>query len=277
MGKTSILRLLSGLAIAGVLLGAGCDGEDEPTRTTSEEQDLVGGSAESRWRAVGYVAAAGNDQVLCGATLIAPNVAVTAAHCLHRSRELPLDFGVGEVEDGERTAIRSYTVHPDAHLEAEGNIDLVHALLLYDLAYMILDQPVAGVEPARLSTVKPKHREQVQLVAYGPLGDDTVARKGVRGRVVLNAELASDTIVEIAPRDGGAVCHRDGDEGHAAVAPGADGAPVLIGIYVGSVTQAFSDCRKYLQYLNGYEATFGYLDFYRAGIAAGAAALDTDP
>lgn len=173
----------------------------------------MGGSAESRWRAVGYIAAAGDDQVLCGATLIAPNVAVTAAHCLYRSRELPLDFGVGEVEDGERTAIRSYTVHPDAQLEAEGSIDLVHSLLLYDLAYLILDQPVEG----------------------------------------------------------------DGDEGHAAVGSGADGAPVLIGIYVGSVTQAFSDCRKYLQYLNGYEATFGYLDFYREGIAAGAAALDADP
>src|SRR5688500_11564014 len=117
MGKTSNLRLLTGLAMAGMLVGAGCEDESEPTQTTSEEQDLVGGSAESRWRAVGYIAAAGEDDVLCGGTLIASNVAVTAAHCLYRSRELPLDFGVGEVEDGERVAIRSYTVHPDAHLE----------------------------------------------------------------------------------------------------------------------------------------------------------------
>ena len=63
----------------------------------------------------------------------------------------------------------------------------------------------------------------------------------------------------------------------AAVAPDAAGAPVLVGVYVGSVTQALSDCRKYLQYLNGYEAPFGHLAFYEEGIAAGVAALDAEP
>jgi phosphohistidine swiveling domain-containing protein len=260
--------------LAASLAAASCDAEEEPsTQSTSDEQDLVGGSAESRFRAVGYISATGSDDVLCGATLIARNVAVTAAHCVDRSRDEQLQFGVGEVGDRVRYGVASIHVHPDAHLESQGDIDLVHTLLLYDLAYLLLDEPVADVEPARLSTAKPKHGQEVQLVAYGPLANDSVRRKGVRGRVVLNANLAGDTIVEIAPRDGGAVCHRDGDEGHAAVLAGDGGVPVLVGVYVGSVTQSFSDCRKYLQYLNGYEATFGYLAFYQEGIDAGAAKL----
>ena len=267
-----VSALFAALAIGSI----GC-GDGAPASGASEEQDLVGGTAESRYRAVGYLAARDSEDVLCGATLIAPNVVVTAAHCVYRSRDLALEFGVGEVEDGARYPVASIHYHPDAHLESQGSIDLVHTLLLFDLAYLILDEAVPDVLPASLSTVKPRHGEAVQLVAYGPLGDDATRRKGVRGRVVLNADLASDTIVEIAPRDGGAVCHADGDEGHAAVAPTPQDAPVLVGVYVGSVTQSFSDCRKYLQYLNGYEASFGYLAFYEEGIAAGAAALDPEP
>jgi hypothetical protein len=145
--------------------------------------------------------------------------------------------------------------------------------LLFDLAYVLLEEPVEDVVPAALSTKRPRHGEDVQLVAYGPLGDDEARRKGVRGTIVLNVNLAGDSIVEVAPRDGGAVCHADGDEGHAAVVPDAQGNPVLVGIYVGSVTQSFTDCRKYLQFLNGYEATFGHLAFYEEGIAAGEALL----
>lgn len=275
MTKTGTFVLLAG--VLGALVGGCGGGDDDGTpASSSEEQNLVGGSAESRWRAVGYVAEAGTDEVLCGATLVASNVIVTAAHCIDRSKGLDLEFGVGETKERVRTKIRSYTVHPDAHLEADGDIDLVHTLLLYDVAYAILDAPVEGVVPARLAKSKPRHGDKVQLVAYGALGNDSVRRKGVAGSVLLNAKLASDTIVEIVPRDGGAVCQREGDEGHAAVVGDASGTPTLVGIYVGSVTQSFTDCRRYLQYLNGYEATFGYAGFYEEGIAEGEAALRED-
>lgn len=260
--------------LASLLAVAACD----ETTSTSDEQDLVGGKPESRWRAVGYLAAEGEEDVVCGATLIAPNVAVTAAHCFVREQELAeqagttLEFGVGEADEGLRYAIRSFTVHPEAHLEAEGDFDAIHALRLYDLAYVILEESVEGVEPAALATAKPKHGEAVTLVAYGPLSTGAVRRKGVDGAVVLNAKLLEDAIVEIRPKSGGAVCHRDGDEGHAAIQPGADGRPVLVGVYVGSVTQSFTDCKKYLQFLNGYEATFGFIPFYEDAIAAGEAA-----
>jgi hypothetical protein len=163
--------------------------------------------------------------------------------------------------------------HPNAHLENVGGIDLVHALLLHDVAYLVLAAPVPGVAPIALSASEPGDDEGVQLVGYGAGANGGKVRKGANGRVVLNVQLGSDTIVEIRPLKGAAICHQDGDEGHPALAVDAHGTPALLGIYVGSVTGSFSNCRRYLQYLNGYEATFGYLDFYREGIKRGQARL----
>lgn len=274
------INSLVGLGLCALAVCLALPGCEDDVSSTSDEQNLVGGKPESRYRAVGYVAAQGEEDVLCGATLIAPNVVMTAAHCVAREGALvedaggKLEFGVGEIDEGLRTAVRSIHPHPEAHLDAEGDFDPIHALRLYDLAYLILEQPVDGVDPAVLSTTKPKHGEAVTLVAYGPLSSGSVRRKGVDGSVVLNAKLMEDSIVEIRPKGGGAVCHRDGDEGHAAIKPGDDGRPVLVGVYVGSVTQSFTDCKKYLQFLNGYEATFGFIPFYEDAIAAGKAATD---
>lgn len=257
-------------AVVASALVSGC-GTDA---VTGDEQNLIGGKAESRYLAVGYLAVAGEDDIACGATLIAPNVVVTAAHCAYRVKDEALEFGVGEVDDQERYAVRSVVNHPEAHLEAEGSWDLAHALLLNDIAYLVLEESVYGVEPAALATKKPRMGDEVRLIAYGT-ESGRYERRGARGQVVLNAKLGSDDIVEIRPRDGAKVCHRDGDEGHAAITVDANGRPVLVGIYVGSVTQSFTDC-SWGQFLNGYEATFGHRDFYEDGIADGDAARSSD-
>ena len=124
---------------------------------------------------------------------------------------------------------------------------------------------MTALEPARISSGQYDLKDVDLIVVGYPATLSPSALRLVTGshKPVLNAELASDSIVEIAPRDGGAVCHRHGDEGHAAVVPDETESPVLVGLYVGSVTQWFSDCKKYLQYLNGYEATFGFA--YAAG------------
>src|SRR5690606_12056307 len=49
---------LAALALASVLATSACDGGSTDDPTTSDEQDLVGGKAESRFQAVGYLAAA---------------------------------------------------------------------------------------------------------------------------------------------------------------------------------------------------------------------------
>ena len=66
--------------------------------------------------------------------------------------------------------------------------------------------------------------------------------------------------------------HAQVSDGFAALIARDDDTAVLAGIYVGSVTQSLTDCRKYVQFLNGYEATFGYLDFYEQAIQRGAEA-----
>lgn len=257
-------------AVVCVPSAIGCASE-APAPAATADQDLVGGTAEMRYTGVGYLADTANPGVaLCGATLIAPNVAVTAAHCVYRNRAKKLAFGVGELAAKTQYPVAEIAYHPDSHLEAAGSVDLVHALLLYDVAYLVLANPVANAAPLGLPTTKPALQCNARLVGYGsaPSGNAQI-RKGLDGCVFLNAKLASDTIVEVRPKMGGAVCHRDGDEGHAAVVLDAKGAPQLLGLYVGSVTQGLTDCKKYVQLLNGYEASFGYGDFYAKGIARG--------
>ena len=108
-------------------------------------------------------------------------------------------------------------------------------------------------------------------------GAATPVRKSTPACVLFRVQLGSDPIFEVHPSGGSALCHLDGDEGSPVVrvegAPrsggegNAGGKHVLVGIYVGSVTQSFTDCVKGTQFLDGYESMFGYGDFLRAGIA----------
>ena len=263
-------------ALAALLFSAlaACSAQtDDPAASSEEtgEEALVGGKPESRFQGAGYLAAkdAKDDAALCGATLIAPDVVVTAAHCVYRQKGRALVFGTGELAQRNHVPVVETHYHPSTHLEAQSSIDLVHTLLLNDLAYLVLERAVPGVTPIGLPTAKPKWGTcDAELVGYGKSNDDRVIRKGVGGCVVLNAKLSTDAIVEVKPNMGGAVCHRDGDEGHPALRPRADGTAELIGVYVGSVTGSFTDCRRYLQLLNGYEESVGHADFYRDAIAA---------
>jgi Trypsin len=241
------------------------------------ESDIVGGQAESRFAGVGYLAdKAAPGKALCGATLVGPNVVVTAAHCIYRNRDRQLSFGVGNL-GGKSYGISTVAYHPKVHLESAGSFDLIHTLMKYDLAYAVLDTQASGVEPIAVDTVKPEKICNAELIGYGPRvtakSSEAPIRKGIKGCPVLNVTLGTDTVVEIRPAAGGAVCNADGDEGHAALRVDSEGKPHLMAIYVGSVTQGFSDCKKYLQYLNGYEASFGHAEFYAAAKQAGIDAL----
>jgi secreted trypsin-like serine protease len=271
------MRILCSLALALVCAQAlsltGCSSAGAEGNPASSEGQLVGGVQESRWRAVGYLTHSDEESgVACGATLIAPNVVVTAAHCAYRHRDHQLAFGVGDVAARTRVRVVEVHYHPSAHLERQGVLDVAHALLLNDLAYLVLERAVDGVQPAKLPSGEPERGCGVELVGYGD-GDAAGTRTSVEGCVLVGAQLGTDSIVEIRPALGGAVCHRDGDEGHGAILPASDGAPVLVGIYVGSVTQSVTDCVRYTQLLNGYETSAGHLDFYEEGIRRGAALL----
>lgn len=255
------------LALSVVFLGAGCAAE--ASSESSDDSALVGGQRDQTFAAGGYLtygADAPAQSVACNATLIAPRVVVTAAHCvLRHAGAAGWSFGTGDV--GRPVAkVTEVHVHPKFHAEAQGTIDIQHALRMFDVAYLVLDEPVQGVHPAAIPTSGPRMADAVHAIGYH--GAHAPLRMGASARVMLSVDLAGDPIFEVHPTGGSALCVADGDEGSPVFA-GTPDAPVLVGFFVGSVTQGITDCVRGSQYLDGYESSFGYREFFAAAIAAG--------
>jgi secreted trypsin-like serine protease len=196
----------------------------------------------------------------CGATLIAPKVVATAAHCV-TDAGATFAFGTGDVGKGEIVRVVERHAHPSFHPESQGMFDITHALRNYDVAYLVLERAITSAKPAALATSEASMNDEVQAIGY-----HAGLRKSTPAYVTLQVELGSDPIIEVHPEDS-ALCIEDGDDGSAIVMRDAS-APVLVGIFVGSVTGGFTDCKRGSQYLNGYESAYGYRDFLNAGIVS---------
>jgi trypsin len=267
------MRSLVLLSIVAVLGSGGCAASSESSEEATDEGALVGGSRDLRWSASGYLAKGPSmgeldtSKPACGATLISSNVVVTAAHCVGDASQT-FAFGTGDVGSGAVVKVVERHVHPKFHAEAQGSFDPVHALRKYDVAYLVLERDVVGVEPAALPDAKPAIGCNVQAIGYH--GQDTSPgreRTSAPACVLLRVTLGTDPIFEVHPAGGSALCIADGDEGSPVVDRDAN-RQVLVGFFVGSVTQGFTDCRRGTQFLDGYESAFGYREFFEAGIAA---------
>ena len=195
--------------------------------------------------------------VACNATLIAPRVVVTPAHCV-TDATASFAFGTGDVGSGVTIAVTERHAHPDFHAVSESVLDIDHALRKFDVAYLVLAK-ASTVTPSALTAIAPTMGAAVTAFGY-----QAGKRVTTPATILFGIQLGSDPIFEVHPSGNSALCVADGDEGSPVI--GADGA--LVGFYVGSVTQGFTDCRRGSQYLDGYESMFGYADFLRAGIAA---------
>ena len=243
--------------LALLLVLAGCAGTSATEDTAIGDGALVGGQRSVAHAASGYlVRADAPSTVACNATLIAPTVVVTPAHCV-TDATASFAFGTGDV-GGATVAVTERHAHPDFHAESEGVLDIDHVLRKFDVAYLVL-ATASTVTPSALTAIAPTMGAAVTAFGY---------RAGKRvttpATILFGIQLGSDPIFEVHPSGNSALCVADGDEGSPVI--GADGA--LVGFYVGSVTQGFTDCRRGSQYLDGYESMFGYADFLRAGIAA---------
>jgi hypothetical protein len=263
--------LLAGSFIVMGAFTSGCAGADaDSTDTENGEAAIVGGRAEVRWAASGYLASGSSMETLdrgrpaCGATLIAPNVVVTAAHCIS-DEKVTFAFGAGEVGKGALVRVVERHVHPEFHPVAEGAFDVTHALRNFDVAFLVLERDVDFASPAELPDEAPALGCNLQAIGYhGSGGQQT--RVSTPACVVLKVTLGTDPIFEVHPEGKSGLCIADGDEGSAVVAREASRTK-LVGIFVGSVTQGLTDCVGGTQFLNGYESAFGYREFLREGIA----------
>src|SRR5436190_8789329 len=106
------MRSLLLLSISMLALAVGCGSETNSDEGATDEGELRGGSRDLRWSASGYLVR-GDDtaKVACGATLIAPNVVVTAGHCV-TDESKPLSFGTGELRSSALVKVKERHVHP---------------------------------------------------------------------------------------------------------------------------------------------------------------------
>jgi hypothetical protein len=248
---------------------AGCAGPVDDTSSPASDEALVGGSHDPTRTAAGYLVHGPTESSLgnraaCGATLIAPNVVVTAAHCISASPGDVWAFGTGDIGSDRPVVVANVVVHPEFHAKPTGSLADVHYYLRNnDVAYAVLVAPVGGVEPAALPKAEP-----APGCDYSATGYSAMAHLRVRACVELNVTLGDDPIFEVHPADSSALCQRDGDEGSPLVR--FDGShAILVGFYVGSVTQGLTDCRRGTQFLDGYESAAGFASFFQKGIDAG--------
>jgi len=254
-------------------LGCSAEAPAEPEEALGEDE-LKGGAPDLRFAAAGYLAhgatatEAARAKVSCGATLVAPRVVVTAAHCVQSAKNDVWIFGTGNVGQGAPVKVVKVRVHPEFHEAPKTAIDVRYFLRNFDVATLELDRDVVGVVPARLPDEKTAIGCGYRAIGYRAEASHPGVRRSTRACVQLRVDLGGDPIFEVHPVGLSAICHGDGDEGSALVADVDDrGAPLLHGIYVGSVTQGLTDCRRGTQFLNGYEAMHGFRAFVAEGIA----------
>jgi secreted trypsin-like serine protease len=196
------------LRLAWCLALVGCVAEPAIEPETSA---VVGGAAESGHPHVGYLMI-GDLGPYCGATLIAPSVAVTAAHCVHREpagTRFGIGFGAVYSSPGQRA--RQVLVHPAYDPSSAPRYRHDVALLILETPATVVPGTVAGAQTNDLLT----------YVGYGRTTTGDYHRSdGYSGERKSAAQkvYAKDTLNLFTQGSGGGLCW--GDSGGPLLRPG---------------------------------------------------------
>ena len=146
-----------------VMLAGGTIAQD------SRLERLDVGDAARQWEAVGRLELGGRG--FCTGALVAPNLVLTAAHCLYdRATGARVDHGRIEFMAGWRNGravayrtIRRAVVHPDYDFDAEVTADRVRN----DLALLELHHPINNTRVTPFETdERPRKGQEIGVISY---------------------------------------------------------------------------------------------------------------
>lgn len=154
---------IRGLVLVALVWLTGCGGY--PGDLEAAFREIVGGTETEDWPAVGAYLIDGGDGGLCTATLVSPDVLLTAAHCAdgHGDHEAwsNVAYVWGSGNAGWLVA-EEVVIHP---LYAEVDSSYAH-----DLAVLLLEEPVTHIQYIPVNTENVDHtwRETwLHFVGYG--------------------------------------------------------------------------------------------------------------
>jgi V8-like Glu-specific endopeptidase len=148
-----------------VVLGcfAGCS--SNPADTDTLRLEIVGGTETEGWPAVGAYLIDGGDGGLCTATLVRPDVLLTAAHCADDHGNYELWNNVADVWGSGTTGwviATEVVIHP--------LYEVVDSSYAHDMAVLLLDEPITDIQYIPVNTENVDYTWQetwLHFVGYG--------------------------------------------------------------------------------------------------------------
>lgn len=212
------------LLAASVLLGAcsGATGEGAAGDGDTSEEDIVGGRVENRFPPVGYLAldedaSGARFTPFCTATLIAPRVVATAAHCVHDTKHSAglhgpyITFAFGRAIADRRAPVYVSAIYEDPAYDPQRPDYFSAAVFEHDFALLVLERPITEVAPARLEAADPTR--PFIAVGYGrtKTGPYDLVEEGLPKRKSLAMKLVGGTAASHyeLQSTAGAVCYGD--------------------------------------------------------------------
>lgn len=183
---------VSGLAALSTLACSAPEGAEPVTRRTSGA--LASGVIDPDTRAVFALEVTAPDSVLCSAVLIAPNVLITARHCIAVDSKTDVVCGESPLDapiDLEAVIVDNVLSYLDAPRPSEPPVVARFEVppdgsdtCGYDLAALVLEHNVAATPPLPPRLVEPPETgEGYTAIGYGQSTPNAGSRAGIRMRL----------------------------------------------------------------------------------------------